>query len=130
MWLCDFQSVSHDWLCDFKSISHDWLVLCDFKSVSHDWLCDFKSISRDGLCNFKSLSHDWVNVMQEEGLIQPRIVDGLGSAPRSGQPREVGEYNPVEFCLPIGPIFSFVKGNTNIFLIVLVDISSECHRDQ
>ena len=42
-----------------------------------------------------------------EGMIQPESVDGV----RSGVPDEMSSvYQPVDFCIPIGPIFNFVSG--------------------
>lgn len=54
--------------------------------------------------------------MQVDDLISPQRVSKLGSRPPGGpggpggEDENGGAYNPVEFCLPIGPIFSFVSG--------------------
>ena len=41
-----------------------------------------------------------------EGMIQPESIDGVSSMPDDMST----VYQPVDFCIPIGPIFNFVSG--------------------
>ena len=52
-----------------------------------------------------------IQVGPGEDFIVPDSAGNVHSAPPSGQ----GLYLPVDFCIPVGPIFNFVSGKQTFY---------------